>query len=106
VHKFAKYHLRYFFDVWSGDCLWAANDAAHKRFGYPVFLQDLGLSDETLQLGRMIIERLQNDVAFESLGYEIEPYVQFADDSSAFLVRLREELGPSFEILDERFITS
>ena len=106
MHKFATYRLRYFFDVWSGDCLWSANDGALERFGYPVFLQDLGLSDETLQLGIMIIERLQNEVAFESLGYEIEPYVQFVDDSSAFLVRLRKELGPGFEILDERFITS
>ena len=60
------------------------------------------MSDETLQLGKMIVKRLQSDEAIKSLGYEIEPYVRFVEDANDLLVRLREELGEDFEILDER----
>lgn len=82
--------------------MWSGNDAARERFGYPVFLEDLSMSDETLQLGKMIVKRLQSDEAIKSLGYEIEPYVRFVEDANDLLVRLREELGEDFEILDER----
>jgi hypothetical protein len=45
-----RFKLRYFFE-WGGDCLWAANDTAMEKFGYPVFLDDLPLTDETRQYG-------------------------------------------------------
>lgn len=82
--------------------MWSGNDAAREKFGYPVFLEDLGLTDETLQLGKLIVKRIQNEEAIKSLGYEVEPYVRFDDDANEFLSRVREELGADFEILDER----
>ncbi len=82
--------------------MWSGNDTARERFGYPVFLEDLGLSDETLQLAKMIIKRLQNDGAIKSLGYEVKPYLRFDDDANDLLCRFRNELGADFEILDER----
>lgn len=101
VKKFATYRLRYFIDVWAGDCLWSANDAALERFGYPVSLEDLGLSDYALQFGRTLIQRLQDGVTRESMGYGIPHDEQLDVDAGAFLIILRKELGPAFEILDE-----
>ena len=43
----AKYRLRYSFDPDAGICLWAANDAARERFGYPVDARDLPLPGNT-----------------------------------------------------------
>lgn len=82
--------------------MWSGNDAARERFGYPVSLYDLGLSDETLQHAKVIIKGLQNEEAIKSLGYEIEPYLRFDDDANNLLFRLRDELGADFEIADER----
>lgn len=82
--------------------MWSGNDAARKRFGYPVSLEELGLSEETLQFGKMIVKRIQNEEAIMALGYEVEPYVRFDDDANNLLFRLRDELGADFEIADER----
>lgn len=101
-HKNAIYRLRYFFDVWAGECLWSDNDAALERFGYPVLLEDLGLSDSALQFCRTHIQRLQDEVTRESLGYGIPHDEQLDVDAKAFLIILRRELGTDFEILDER----
>lgn len=101
VQKVAKYRLHYFFDVWAGDCLWSANKAALERFGYPVFIDELGLSDEAVQTGTSLIQRLQDEVTRESLGYGIPHDEQFDGDAKAFLAVLRDELGPDFEILNE-----
>ena len=102
VFNFPKYRLRFFFDVWAGDCLWSDNDAALERFGYPVTLDDLELSGDTLRSGTMLIERLQANVMRESLGYGTVPDEQFDSDASAFLAALRQELGADFEVVDER----
>jgi hypothetical protein len=102
VKKFATYRLRYFIDVWAGGCLWSANDSALERFGYPVSLEDLGLSDNALQFGKTLIWRLQDEVTWESIGYGVPHDEQLDIDSGTFLIILRNELGPAFEILDER----
>jgi hypothetical protein len=82
--------------------LWSANEAALERFGYPVFLDELGLSERTLSDGKGLIQRLQDNITRESLGYGTIPDEQFDSDADAFLDALRRELGPAFELLDER----
>ena len=49
--------LRFFFDAGSGVCLWAYDDAAKARFGYPVESSDL----EIPQALRNEIEQLITD---------------------------------------------
>lgn len=88
--------------MWAGDCLWSANDAALERFGYPVFLDDLGLSDGALQFGKVLIQRLQDEVTRESMGYGIPHDEQLDVDAGRLLSLLRKELGPDFEVLDEQ----
>ena len=39
----AKYKMKYWFE-WGGTCLWSANDAARKEFGYAVDEQKLPIS--------------------------------------------------------------
>lgn len=39
------YLLRFFFE-YGGPCLWAANDEARERFGYPVELSDLPIPED------------------------------------------------------------
>ena len=39
----AKYKMKYWFE-WGGTCLWSANDAARKKFGYDVDEQKLPIS--------------------------------------------------------------
>jgi len=49
--------LRFFFDAGSGVCLWAQNEAAKTRFGYPVEAGDLDIPAEL----RAEIEQLITD---------------------------------------------
>ena len=101
-HTSAKYRFRYFFDVWAGDCLWSANEAANESFGYPVQLNKLPLSDKTIHDGECLIGRLRDAATSESLGYTLEPDGQLDDDATAFLECLQNELGTDYEVLDER----
>jgi hypothetical protein len=91
-----RYKLRYFFEL-GGDCLWAANDAAMEKFGYPVFLDDLPLTDATRQCGAALLER--SVMLFDTNGGHVDQ--SFMIDARIFLERLRSELGPAFEIVDE-----
>lgn len=91
-----RYKLRYFFE-WGGDCLWAENDAAMEKFGYPIFLGDLPLTDETRQFGEALLKR--SVIHFDTNGGHVGQ--SFMIDARIFLERLRFELGPEFEIVDE-----
>ena len=99
------YRLRFFFDHGSGVCLWTANDAARERLGdYPVLLEDLPLSPETVQEGEGLLTRYDTSLDRDDPGgpspWRDEDVVAFHAAAVAFLARLRRELGPAFEIVD------
>lgn len=88
----ATYRMRFFFDGCAGHCLWSGNDAASGKYGYPVFLDDLPLSDETKQAGEALLDRAVDGAT---------DWPQIVLDARSFIERLRAELGQDFEIVDE-----
>ena len=101
------YRLRFFFDHGSGVCLWTAGEAARERFGgYPVALGALPLPPATVREGEDLLTRYdtsldRDDPAGPSPWTDAE-FAAFHADARAFLARLRRELGPAFEVVDER----
>lgn len=102
----ACYVFRYFFDG-CGDCLWPANHATEEKFGSPVFLEDLDLSDKTVRRGNEIIhqaclmEQTEPDVYGVSYSFSPEEIANHRKDVAELLFTLRQELGPDYEIVDE-----
>lgn len=96
----ARFELRYFFDGASGICLWSANEAANDAFGYAVEIDDLALSESTIQKGRSLLDwwAVNSDTDVQWAENE---YTQFRKDAQDFLHLLNEQLGPEFVILDE-----
>jgi len=101
--------LRYFFDPGSGICLWAANDEAHQRFGYPVELDALPLSASTRLAAAELVRRFDTGIDWE---YPAGPSPWTAHDEQSFLVearevlqRIREELGAAYDVRDELELT-
>jgi hypothetical protein len=101
--------LRLFFDAGSGVLLWAQDEAAKARFGYPVAAADLDIPEAL----RAEIEQLVTDyddtfpwddpaggdpVAPDRtmFGYEENP--PFVTRIRDLLPRLRAALGPAFTI--------
>jgi hypothetical protein len=101
----AKYKLRYFFDAGAGICLWAPNDAAREKFGYPVEFKVLGLPENTVRRGYYITAWYDTSIDW-SYPPDPSPWdalegVRFKASAQEFLELLRRELGPEFEIIDE-----
>lgn len=89
--------LRYFFD-WSGDILWAGDDEALKKFGYPVDLDKLPLSDQTKQ---MVIQLFDDWVKVkDERNLEIDTK-EFTLANESLYSRIVHELGSSFEVFKE-----
>lgn len=101
----AKYILRYFFDAGAGICLWANNDAARERFGYPIDLRDLSLSENTWRRANYIMSWYDTSINWEyppdPSPWDESEMKEFDAVAQAMLARLRRELGPDFEIIDE-----
>lgn len=101
----AHYLLRYFFDAGSGVCLWSANDAAREEFDYPVQLQRLELPEN------LLLEALHVVTWFDtSLDWSYPPNPSpwseqeragFNEAAQVLLSKLRQQLGPAFDIRDE-----
>jgi len=101
--------LRFFFDAGSGVCLWAQDEEAKRRFGYPVDLDALDLPrDLYADLARLIADYDATidwnnpgatpdiDAGPTSFGYE--PDAPFQDRVRRLLPRLRIALGPRFTV--------
>lgn len=99
------YVLRFFFD-YSGTCLWSANDQARERFGYPVELADLPIPYELRVALSEACDRFDTSLDWGNPGgsstWSEEDAKAFRQMSDELLSRLREALGPSFQIRDER----
>ncbi len=97
--------LRLFYDAGCGICLWSGDDEAREKYGYPVELEALDLSTETIAFGNHLMAHYNtsldwNDPGGPSLWTEAE-YSAFYISVAQLLSRLRAELGDRFEIVDE-----
>ena len=103
VAKMAKYKMEYWFE-WGGTCLWSANDAAKKEFGYAVDEQKLPISAKLKNLlwylqayheNMMDIDNAPSDSPWwtEEDGIMFEKKKKFAYE------QLCQELGEEFEIV-------
>jgi hypothetical protein len=99
------YVLRFFFDAGAGVCFWAGNDAARAEFGYAVDLDSIPLTAETRAAVGVLMDRYDasfnwDDPGGESLWSPTAENAFFAD-ARQLVDKVREELGPTFEIRDE-----
>ena len=103
----ARYRFRYFIDCWAGDCLWSANEEAKEKYGYPVILSKLGLSERTVKKAEEIMRRAYQmacttpDVYGVSYEFSDEEKAAHRKEVGELLITLRHELGPDYEIIDE-----
>ena len=101
------YRLRYFFDYHSG-CLWSANEAAYSRFGYPVLLSELPLSEETSRnadrIGEWFDRSLNWDYPADPGPWRQEECDRFNRASAELLAAIRQELASEFDIADEQVV--
>ncbi|MCI9263908.1 MAG: hypothetical protein HFF06_04985 [Oscillospiraceae bacterium] len=101
----ARYQLRYFFDWGLDTCLWAGNDAAREKFGYPVSLGELSLSPAlTSELEKLCAEFqtcLNWDDPPAPSPWSDPQKEEFLCRSRSAYEQLLQELGESFEVKNE-----
>ena len=102
----AKFRLRFFFDAGSGTCLWSDNPAARDRFDYAVDLSTLPVPENLWRQALYVTYWYDTSIDW---NYPPDPSQWSAEESAGFhaaadalLARLREALGPDFELADER----
>ncbi len=101
----AIYRLRYFFDWGVSSSLWSANETARTAFGYPADPDIMPLSIQT----RAEIERLcaWHDRALNWASpsdpgpWRQEECERFNAAALALLNRIRSDLGPAFDVINE-----
>lgn len=98
--------LRYFFDAGSGICLWAGNDVARERFGYPVDPLALPLGDTTRQALERLIAWYDESIDWRNPAagsqWPAQESARFAAAARDTLQALRAELpGDEYRVLDE-----
>lgn len=97
--------LRYFFDPGAGICLWAADDEARGQFGYPVELEKLELSKDTIALGNRLISSFDGSINWKDPAgpspWSEQQRSQFMQESVSFYERLVSELGSEFTVVNE-----
>lgn len=99
------YRLRIALEAGVSTCLWAANPAAHARYGYAVSLADLPLTDETSTVAVGLIARFDSiakpqgntELDTESTLFSGEAFAaDFAGEIQKLSERLQADLGPQF----------
>lgn len=97
--------MRLFFDAGSGICLWAGDDEAREKYGYPIELDDLPLKDETVRLGTKLIEKFDTSIDWGNPG---DTTMWTEDEAAKFKHEVLElerciskDLGSQYEILNE-----
>jgi hypothetical protein len=102
------YQLRFFFDPGSGVCLWAKNDTAREKFGYPVEHWELPLSENTKRWLQHLVAWFDTSIDWsapsDSDDYWSEEELQrFKVAARKGFELLRQELHePQYEFFDER----
>lgn len=102
----ARWRLRLFFDPGSGVLAWSGNPETEARFDYPVETEKLGLpADLTEEMLRLIAD-YDEGFNFHDPGLVEEgadkAEAAFAERLRELAPKLRDALGPDFEIVVER----
>lgn len=98
------YEPRFSFDCGSGVCLWARNDAARGRFGYPVDHWELPLSENTRRWLTHLVAWYDTSIDWESPGdtdgrWSEEELERFKAAAERGAQLLRAELPASHYVL-------
>lgn len=105
----ANYLFRYFFSPGSGICLWSANEAARKKFDYPVELRSLNLPENLLRDALHIVTWYDTSLDWsypsDPSPWSAEERARFNEASQGLLSKLRQQLGSEFSISDESLTT-
>jgi hypothetical protein len=101
----ARYLLRFFFDYGSESCLWPGNDAARRKFAYPVDPNGLGLSGDLLARIRTLAACHDTSIDWNDPGgpspWTVDEQASFEAAAKALLLELRAALGAEFLVQDE-----
>jgi len=100
-----KYKLRFFFDCGSGICVWAENEIAQKKYGYPV-------ANDMLPISKALANELDSLVIEydDSIDWEYPPnpspwteeqIIDFSNRVNVAYIELCKELGPNYEVKKE-----
>lgn len=101
------YEIRYFFDLGSGVCLWAKNEDAREKFGYPIEHWELPLSENTNRWIQYLISWFDTSFDWSSPAdsdnyWSEEELQRFNQAAKKGLELLRQELpSPQYEFIDE-----
>lgn len=99
------YRARFFFDAGSGMVLWADNTAARETYDYPIDLDRLPISAALRDELKGLIDEYDTSLNWDyppDPGPWREPRCRrFNQAAREALDRVREELGPTWEIADE-----
>jgi hypothetical protein len=101
-----SYVIRYLFDPGSGACLWAANEEAKSRFGYPIAHWELPLSENTKRFLQHLVAWFDTSIDWSSPGdaddyWTAEELDRFKASAANGLQLLRQELpSAQYEFID------
>ncbi len=82
----------------SGDILWAEDDEALEKFGYPVNLDNLPLSEQTKQMVMQLFDDWAKVKDERNLEIDTKKFTLASDKLYSKIV---EELGSTFAVLKE-----
>ncbi len=99
-----RFRAALYFDYGSGCCLWPDNDRTSQQFGYPIDHDDLPLGPETVAKLHQLCDHYDRSLNWDSPS-DPSPWRQaecdrFNADVAATIDRLRRELGPGWEVID------
>lgn len=99
------YELRFMFDPGSGVCLWAANDKARERYGYPIDHWQLPLPENTRRWLSYLIAWYDTSIdwAYPSDSddvWSIEESNRFREAADKGIALVREGLGAEYAITE------
>lgn len=99
-----QYKFRFSFDPGSGICLWATNDAARAKYGYPANISDLLLPENMRLLAHHIIAWYDTSIDWRYPRVQ-SPWTdtertRFNGETQSLLTALRRQLGHDFDIYD------
>lgn len=99
------HRARFFFDAGSGTVLWSDAPQTWARFDYPIDLDELPVSDalrdELTRLVAAYDTSLDWDYPPDPGPWSETQCVRFNEDVRSALARLRAELAPDWDIVDE-----
>jgi hypothetical protein len=100
----SKYYLRFWFEH-GGFCIWSINNQANEKYGYAINNKSLPISKDLLKE----IDNLEEEYATylnwncpqNPSQWTKEQKTDFYDKANKVYLKLKEELGSDYEIVNE-----